>query len=465
MAKHTTTPVWPVLTIAECASAEPYSTQIGPFGKALTPEAYKPSGVPLLRGVNVNRGRFHDDDYVFISEADADRLLKFESFPGDVLLVHKGSLGQIGLMPERRRFDRYIMGNSMMRVRCERSKLLPEYLRYWLQSSDGQSYLLGRVSQVGVPQLQRPLTTLREAALPVPPVAMQQHVVDVLGCLEDKIEQNRRTARMLEALARAVFKAWFVDFEPVKAKAAGATAFPGMPAAAFAALPTGLVNSSIGPVPEGWQVVGLNDATTTIETGKRPKGGVSGYSSGVPSVGAESITRIGEYDFGKTKYVPETFFDAMRKGVLVDGDVLLYKDGGRPSDFQPHVSMVGRRFPFERMCINEHVFRTRAREPLTQNYLYLWLSSDGAMEEMRRRGTGVAIPGLSAQAAKEIATLIPSEDVARAFDDIADPLLSCCLTLAAESAKLAALRDYLLPRLLSGRVRVRGAELAGRAAV
>ena len=213
---------WPIMTIAECAADEPYATQIGPFGKALTPEAYRPSGVPLLRGVNVNYGRFHDDDFVYISDDDADRLSKFESFPGDVLLVHKGTLGKIGLMPAKRRFARYIMGNSMMRVRCDRSKLLPEYLHYWLRSPAGQHYLLSRVSQVGVPQIQRPLTTLREAALPVPPVNEQDQIAGVLGALDDKIEQNRRTARALERLARAMFRAWFVDFEPVKAKAASA---------------------------------------------------------------------------------------------------------------------------------------------------------------------------------------------------------------------------------------------------
>ena len=147
--------------------------------------------------------------------------------------------------------------------------------------------------------------------------------------------------------------------------------------------------------------------------------------------------------------------------MVVDGDVLLYKDGGRPGDFQPHVSMVGRGFPFDRMCINEHVFRIRAQDRLTQNYLYLWLSSDGAMEEMRQRGTGVAIPGLSAMAAKEIAVLIPSKAIVQSFENVAEPLLSLCLAQAAESRKLAALRDYLLPRLLSGRVRVREAEQAG----
>src|SRR3954471_23377979 len=108
---------WPIKTIAECASQEPYSTQIGPFGKALTPEEYTDSGVPVLRGVNVNHGRFHDDDFVFISESAAAKLAKFESFPGDVLLVHKGTLGQIGLMPAERKYPKYLLGNSMLRAR------------------------------------------------------------------------------------------------------------------------------------------------------------------------------------------------------------------------------------------------------------------------------------------------------------------------------------------------------------
>jgi type I restriction enzyme S subunit len=147
---------WRIRTIAECASSEPYSTQIGPFGKALMANEYTQTGIPVLRGINVNRGRFHDQDFVFISDKTADRLWKYESNPGDVLLVHKGTLGQIGLMPNKRRFKRYIMGNSMMRVKCDPTKLLPEFLYYWLCSADGQQYLFSRVSQVGVHNSRHP---------------------------------------------------------------------------------------------------------------------------------------------------------------------------------------------------------------------------------------------------------------------------------------------------------------------
>ncbi|MBK9119791.1 MAG: restriction endonuclease subunit S [Phycisphaerales bacterium] len=270
---------WPLRSISECAADEPYSTQIGPFGKALTPDAYRPSGVPLLRGVNVNHGRFHDDDFVFISEEDADRLAKFESFPGDVLLVHKGTLGQIGLMPHQRRYPRYIMGNSMLRVRCHPERLVPEFLYYWFCSPAGQHHLFSRVSQVGVPQIQRPLSTLREARLPVPPLREQRAIAHVLGSLDDKIELNRRMNRTLEQMAAAIFKAWFVDFEPVKAKAAGATRFPGMPQPVFDQLPTTLVDSDLGPIPEGWEVVALS-ALISLIGGGTPKRKVPEYWGG-----------------------------------------------------------------------------------------------------------------------------------------------------------------------------------------
>lgn len=202
---------WPLLTIAECAADEPYATQIGPFGKALTAREYVDRGIPVLRGVNVNSGRFHDDDYVFISEEKADELAKYESFPGDVLLVHKGTLGQIGLMPNCRRYPRYIMGNSMLRVRCNPDVLLPEFLYYWLSSPGGQHYLFSRVSQVGVPQIQTPLKTLREAKLRVPSISEQRSITGVLSSLDDKIELNRRMSETLEEISATYFKTWLQD--------------------------------------------------------------------------------------------------------------------------------------------------------------------------------------------------------------------------------------------------------------
>ena len=269
--------------------------------------------------------------------------------------------------------------------------------------------------------------------VPLPPISEQRRIAAVLGALDDKIELNRRMNRTLEALAQALFRRQFVTFDGHDRLADSGT--------------------DLGEIPEGWQVTTLKDGLSEIETGTRPKGGISRFSSGVPSIGAESITTIGEFDFSKTKYVPEDFFEGMRRGILKQGDVLLYKDGGRPGEFEPHVSMAGEGFPFERAALNSHVYRLRSRL-VSQEYLYLWLSSEPMLEQMRRRGTGVAIPSISRRNLYTMPLLVPDQETQSQFDQTCGPLLRKILTNSNQSRTLATLRDTLLPELVSGRVRV-----------
>ena len=152
----------------------------------------------------------------------------------------------------------------------------------------------------------------------------------------------------------------------------------------------------------------------------------------------------------------------MTKGLVQGRDVLLYKDGGRPGEFEPHVTLFGDGFPFDSCAINEHVYRMRAREELGQNFLFFWLSSDLVMEEMRIKGTGVAIPGLNSTQVKSLTTLVPPYEFARAFDRLIELWITRILASCTESRTLAALRDALLPKLISGELRVKDAErLAG----
>jgi type I restriction enzyme S subunit len=249
---------------------------------------------------------------------------------------------------------------------------------------------------------------------------------------------------------------WFVDFDPVRAKAEGRD--PGLPQLLADLFPARLVDSELGEIPEGWEVHALKNALEELEVGGRPKGGVSGYTEGVPSIGAESIVGLGIFDYSKTKYVPREFFEAMRKGHVKSRDVLLYKDGGRPGEFEPHVTLVGDGFPFRTFAINEHVYRLRAKPALGQNFLFFWLSSDLVMEEMRIKGTGVAIPGLNSTQVKSLTTLHPASEVVSAFDAVAGPLVARVLASCTEFRTLAGLRDALLPKLVCGELRLRDAE-------
>jgi type I restriction enzyme S subunit len=303
------------------------------------------------------------------------------------------------------------------------------------------------------------LETLGRLWFPLPPVSEQRAIVHILGTLDDKIELNRRMNETLEAMARALFQSWFVDFDPVRTKAAGHKP-PGLDAETAALFPASFQDSPLGKIPKGWNATILGEVLSVIETGGRPTGGIKDIAEGVPSVGAESIVGLGRFDYGKTRFVPREFFGAMKRGHVLDGDVLLYKDGGRPGEFEPHVTMVGDGFPFSEFCINEHVYRLRTEPAIPQSYLFFWLSSESAMEEMRTRGTGVAIPGLNSTALRALGMLQAPGATLRAFDERVGPLVHRILANCNESHILAAIRDALLPKLLSGEIRVKDAEKA-----
>lgn len=323
----------------------------------------------------------------------------------------------------------------------------PRFLLYLLQTLNLNNWRSGS----GQPLLNQSILSSIPTA--VPGVLEQREIASALGALDDKIARLRETNATLEAIAQAVFKSWFVDFDPIQAKVEGRDP-EGVPPEVADLFPSEFQDSVLGEIPKGWLIEPLGNWLTVLETGRRPKGGVSGIQSGVPSIGAENVTRVGQYDFAKTKYVTEDFFAQMRSGVLQSHDVLLYKDGGKPGIFLPRVSMFGDGFPFEVCGINEHVFRMRIKEPLGQVYLYFWLWSDAVMHELKHRGGKAAIPGINQSDVKEQKLLIPNRQVALAFNETAEPLFLKLLNNAKEIQSLAALRDTLLPRLMSGKLRI-----------
>lgn len=436
---------WPVKTIAECAASEPYSTQIGPFGKALMADEYTDSGVPVLRGVNVNRGRFHDDDFVFIDDETADRLSKFESFPDDVLLVHKGTLGQIGLMPRNRKHHRYIMGNSMMRVRCDPSNLLPGYLYYWLSSPQGQHYLFSRISQVGVPQIQTPLTTLRQAALPVPPLREQQRISQILGALDEKIELNRRMNETLEAMARAIFKSWFVDFDPVRAKAEGRQPF-GMDAATAALFPDSFQNPPLGKIPKGWAVGKLGDLVEIIGGGT-PKTSVPEFWDGdIPWYSVvDAPTSSDTFVVDTKKGISKAGLENCSATILPEKTTIISARGTVGK-----LALVG--VP---MAINQSCYALRAIDGKCDFFTYFLLLDK--TPDLSQSTHGTVFDTITRDTFKVVDTVTPAVSVKLAFENAIQPLMERVLLNVKESRTLAAIRDTLLPKLISGEIRVRDA--------
>jgi type I restriction enzyme S subunit len=422
---------WPTLTVAECASSEPYATQIGPFGDKIRAENYTATGAPVLRETNVNPdGRFHDDDFVFIDAKLAEAEFgKFVCEADDVILCHKGTLGKIGVIPKKSRFKKYIMGNSMMKVRCDRSKLEPLYLYYWLCSRDGQDYIFSRVSQVGVPQIQRPLSTLREASFPVPPLAEQKAIAAVLGALDDKIELNRRMNATLESMARALFQSWFIDFDPVRAKLDGRQPV-GLDSATAAEFPAHFDHNAEGVVPTGWRATTLSEVIE-ISDSKR-----------IPLSGREREARQGKYPYHGAASVMDYVDDFLFDGIYA----LMGEDGSVSNeDGTPVLQYVWGKF-----WVNNHAHVLRGKNGISTEHLLLHLKGCNIAPFVN----GAVQPKLNQGNMNRIPFMLPPPEIGQAFAKTIEPLFAQMRANTDQSRTLATLRDTLLPKLLSGELSV-----------
>lgn len=404
------------------------------IGSGATPRGgksvYTASGTAFIRSQNVYDNFFTRDGLAFIDDGAAQSLKSVIVERGDVLLNITGdSVARCCLVPQSILPAR--VSQHVMILRPDQVALDAKYLQATLVAPKMKRHLL---TLAGAGATRPALTKhhLETLLIPLPPLAEQRAIAEVLGALDDKILANESVRICVDHYLSCLFKR----------------------------LASPALNnlSDEGSLPSDWKLEKLEEVLDVIETGSRPRGGVSAYSDGIPSLGAESVLGLARFDFSKTKYVPSEFFERMKKGVCIDRDVLLYKDGGRPGEFEPHVSLLGMGFPFEEFCINEHVYRLRVAPPLTQEFLYYWLSSEPVLEEMRRRGTGVAIPGLNSTAVKNLPIGIPPAEVIEYFSVLADPMVSLALSGARESQLLARLRDVLLPVLMSGELRVRDAK-------
>ena len=347
------------------------------------------------------------------------------------------------------------------------------YIYYLLKSIDFHRFNVG----TGVPTLNR--NHLSSVLVKNLGYINEKVIAKILGDLDDKIHLNNQINQNLESIAQAIFISWFIDFDPVRAKIvakqegndpelAAMCAISGKSEAEleqmakedFAELqatatlfPDEFVDSELGEVPKGWEVKRFEDLLDTLESGARPKGGVSGISEGIPSVGAENILGLGIYNYGKEKFVPYSFFEKMKKGKVQDYDVLLYKDGGKPGEFKPRVSMFGKGFPYEEFSINEHVFRIRSTK-LEQFFLYFKIKSPDILSQLASKGAKAAIPGINQNDVKSLYISCPTDNILEKFNSSVESLINLILKNSLENKSLAKLRDGLLPKLLSGEIEV-----------
>lgn len=283
---------------------------------------------------------------------------------------------------------------------------IPKFAYYLLNSLDFTQYNAGSA----VPTLNR--NHIHPIKVNIPKPFEQKAIAEVLSSLDDKIDLLSSQNKTLEALASTYFRQWFIE-----------------------------------EANDEWETTNLGSILSVIESGNRPKGGINpNLKCGIPSIGAESINGLGVFDFSKTKYISNEFYNNMNRGKVQSHDVLVYKDGA----YVGKKGMFGDDFPFKEYAVNEHVFILRANEKANQAFLYFLLDED----ELSQLNSNSAQPGLNQESMKSFEITLPPLDLIANFETTVKPMITKVFHNAKEIQTLQELRDTLLPKLISGEARV-----------
>jgi type I restriction enzyme S subunit len=412
---------WGSALVDDMKASSQASIAIGPFGSRMKSDCYVAQGVKVVRGTNISSGRTFSGDFVFVTSEKAQELGGANLRPNDLVFPHRGSIGEVGIVPDDG--EQYVISSSLMKLTCDPLKAFPLFIYYFFKSENGRYELLKNASQVGTPGIGQPLASLKSIRVPLPPLNEQRSIAAFLGTLDDRIILLRETNATLEAIAQALFKSWFVDFDPVRAKAEGRDP-EGIDATTAALFPDSFEESEQGLVPKGWKVGKVEDVMDlpygkALKSTDRIDGVVPVYGSG-----------------GITGYHNES---------LVDGPSIIVGRKGTVG------SLYWEDRPFFPI---DTVFYVKAKQPLT--YCYYLLQTLG-LEGMNTDG---AVPGLNRNNAYRLQVVVPSAPVLQAFDEIVAGVREKIFANSQQAQTLTQLRDTLLPRLISGQLRLPDAEQA-----
>jgi type I restriction enzyme, S subunit len=280
----------------------------------------------------------------------------------------------------------------------------------------------------------------------IPPIEEQRAIANILGTLDDKIELNRKTNETLEAMAKALFKSWFVDFDPVRAKAEGRPT--GLPAEISDLFPDSFEDSELGEIPSGWRVAPVGDVVECVG-GSTPSTNELEYWDGGEYFWAtpKDLSSLSEpFLLDTAKKITADGVQRISSGILPVGTVLL-------SSRAPVGYVAAACVP---VSINQGFIALKSNGLMSSAYLLNWCLSN--VQQFKDRASGTTFAEISKAAFRPIPLLVPREEVAKSFSDKAHTLYERVVSNMRQSTLLAATRDALLPKLISGVIRIPDAE-------
>ena len=399
----------------------------GSYGIAAPAIPFNPSKHTYLRITDINDdGTLNKQGLMSVDDENASNYILKEN---DIVFARTGNSTGRSYFYDGADGE-LVYAGFLIKFSIDKKKVNPRILKYYTHSKPYFNWV--RSFDTGGTRGNINAKTYGTMPITLPSREVQDKIVSILKSLDEKIELNRRINGNLEQQAQALFKAWFVDFEPFKGGE--------------------FVESKLGRIPKELTISKIGDIPHKIESGKRPKGGAT--SEGIPSIGAENIKGLGFYDYSKTKYIPKDFASITNRGKISGYELLIYKDGGKPGYFIPNYTIFGEGFPFEYMFINEHVFLLDLMSREYNIFAYFYMQTPYIMNQLNSIGGKAAIPGINTKDVESLPIFTDDNKKVKEFGKIVLPMITTILKNSRENAHLTKLRNTLLPRLMSGELKI-----------
>ena len=428
------------MTVEEISAPTPYALATGPFGSSISAKHFLTTGVPVIRGSNLSPEvsiRLIDTGLVYLSSDKAAEFKRSIVRRGDLVFTCWGTINQVGLIDERSRYEFYVISNKQMKLTIDPAKADVRFVYYVFSSPEKQSEIIENGIGSSVPGFN--LGQLKKHKIRLPPLEEQREIAVFLECLDDRITLLRETNKTLEAIAQAIFKSWFVDFDPVRAKMEGRQP-EGMDEETAALFPHHFEELPLGSAPRGWQIKSLDkiaDYLNGLALQKFPPTG----SNDLP------IIKIAQLRKGETDKNALAAGSIKPEYVVQDGDILFSWSGS---------------LEVEIWCggygaLNQHLFKvTSAEHP--KWFYYLWTRHHLPSFRHIAESKATTMGHIQRKHLSEATAAVPCSGVLEKANEIFEPLINLQIGNAQQARTLTALRDALLPRLISGQLRLPDAQ-------
>jgi len=395
----------------------------------------------MIRTTNIRNGRVSLEGCRYVDESTFKKWTRRANLQfGDVVLTREAPIGEVGFVTEPKNL---FLGQRLMQYRANPDFLVPRFLLYAFLSPSLQ-YQFGSHEGSGSVVSHICVGDCFKFKIPLPPLLVQTEIAETLGALDDRIALLRETNTTLEAIAQALFKSWFVDFDPVHAKQEGREP-EGMDAVTTALFPDSFEESELGLIPTGWQTGTLaNLATLNPEswTAKRHPATIAYID--LANAKDNEISAIIDYSFNEA---PSRARRALRDGDTIVGTV---RPGNRSFAF---IHTFG-----TNLTASTGFAVLRPCKDIDTEFVYLAATQESNIEHLAHVADGGAYPAVRPEVVVATPCVLPIETIMKKFHEVTAPLLESITENQKRSKTLVNLRDTLLPRLISGQLRLPEAE-------